>query len=81
MPEETAVRNKVNSHVSLVKRHFSTLADSFDYGKWNRYCIMVYDCTKIITGYKTSYFPGTKCSNRNKSSLYTRKSWTTISIL
>ena len=55
----TAVRNKVNSHVSLVKRHFSTLADSFDYGKWNRYCIMVYDCTKIITGYKTSYFPGT----------------------
>lgn len=55
----TAVRNTVNSHVSLVKRHFSTLADSFDYGKWNRYCIMVYDCTKIITGYKTSYFPGT----------------------
>lgn len=55
----TAVRNTVNSHVSLVKRHFSTLADSFDYGKWNRYCIMVYDCTKIITSYKTSYFPGT----------------------
>ena len=54
-----AVVNKLNSHVKLVKSHFSTLADSFDYGKWNRYCIMVYDCTKIITGYKTSYFPGT----------------------
>ncbi len=55
----TAVKNIVNNHVKLVKSHFSTLADSFDYEKWNRYCIMVYDCTKIITSYKTSYFPGT----------------------
>lgn len=55
----TEVKNKVNNHVKLVKSHFSTLADSFDYGKWNNYCIMVYDCTKIITGYKNTYFPGT----------------------
>ena len=55
----TEVENKVNNHVKLVKSHFSTLADSFDYKKWNNYCIMVYDCTKIITGYKNSYFPGT----------------------
>lgn len=55
----TEVKNKVNNHVKLVKSHFSTLADSFDYKKWNNYCIMVYDCTKIITGYKNSYFPGT----------------------
>jgi len=54
-----AVRSKVNDHVTLVKRHLSTLAGSFDPGKWNNYCIMVYDCTKIITGYKNSYFPGT----------------------
>ena len=56
---KTEVRNKINNHVNLIKRHFSTLADSFDYGKWNNYCIMVYDCTKAITSYKTSYFPGT----------------------
>lgn len=53
------VVKKVNSHITLIKRHFSTLADSFDYGKWNRYCIMCYDCTKAITGYKTTYIPGT----------------------
>ena len=56
---KAAVISKVNSHVNLVKRHFSTLADSFDKDKWNRYCIMVYDCTKAITGYKTTYIPGT----------------------
>ena len=56
---KTEIRNKINNHVNLIKRHFSTLADSFDYGKWNNYCIMVYDCTKAITSYKTSYFPGT----------------------
>ena len=55
----TAVKNKVNNHVKLVKSHFSTLADSFDYGKWNNYCIMVYDCTRAITGYKNTYIPGT----------------------
>ncbi len=54
-----AVQKIVNDHVTLVKRHLSTLAGSFDPGKWNNYCIMVYDCTKIITGYKNSYFPGT----------------------
>ncbi len=53
------VRSKVNNHVSLVKKHFNTLAGSFDPGKWNNYCIMVYDCTRIITGYKNTYFPGT----------------------
>ncbi len=54
-----AVQKKVNDHLNLVKRHLSTLAGSFDPGKWNNYCIMVYDCTKIITSYKNSYFPGT----------------------
>ena len=49
-----AVQKKVNDHSTLVKRHLSTLAGSFDPGKWNNYCIMVYDCTKIITGYKNS---------------------------
>ncbi len=46
------VLSKVNNHLNLVKRHFATLADSFDAAKWNRYCIMVYDCTKAITAYK-----------------------------
>ena len=49
------VLNKVNTHINLVKKHFSTLADSFDYGKWNRYCIMCYDCTKAITSYRQGY--------------------------
>lgn len=49
------VLNKVNTHINLVKRHFSTLADSFDYEKWNRYCIMCYDCTKAITSYRQGY--------------------------
>ena len=56
---QAAVRRTLNNHVALVKRHLSTLAGSFDPGKWNNYCIMVYDCTRIITGYKNSYFPGT----------------------
>lgn len=56
---KAAVRKIVNDHLNLVKRHLNTLAGSFDPGKWNNYCIMVYDCTKIITSYKTSYFPGT----------------------
>ncbi len=56
---KAAVQKIVNSHSTLVKRHLSTLAGSFDPGKWNNYCIMVYDCTRIITGYKNSYFPGT----------------------
>ncbi len=56
---KAAVQKTVNNHVTLVKRHLSTLAGSFDPNKWNNYCIMVYDCTKIITGYKNSYFPGT----------------------
>ena len=53
------VLKNVNAHVSLVKKHVSTLAGAFDDGKWSSYCIMSYDCTKAITGYKTSYFPGT----------------------
>lgn len=56
---KAAVQKIVNDHLKLVKRHLNTLAGSFDPGKWNNYCIMVYDCTKIITGYKNSYFPGT----------------------
>ncbi|MCI9017052.1 MAG: hypothetical protein HFJ53_07830, partial [Clostridia bacterium] len=62
-PDTTAGRaevvKKVNTHVNLVKRHFSTLADSFNYKKWNNYCIMVYDCTRAITSYKNTYIPGT----------------------
>ena len=62
-PHTTAGRNEImkilNNHLTLVKRHFSTLAGTFDSERWNNYCIMVYDCTKIITGYKTSYLPGT----------------------
>ena len=53
------VLKNVNAHVSLVKKHVSTLAGGFDDGKWSSYCIMSYDCTKAITGYKTTYFPGT----------------------
>ena len=56
---KAAVQKIVNDHLNLVKRHLNTLAGSFDPGKWNNYCIMVYDCTRIITGYKNSYFPGT----------------------
>lgn len=51
--------NKVKNHTNLVKKHFTTLSGSFDSGRWNNYCIMVYDCTRIITGYKTTYIPGT----------------------
>lgn len=53
------VLRNVNEHVSLVKKHVSTLAGAFDDGKWSSYCIMSYDCTKAITGFKTTYFPGT----------------------
>ncbi len=53
------VVKKVNTHVNLVKRHFTTLAGGFDSEKWNRYCIMAYDCTKAITGYKQTVIPGT----------------------
>ena len=53
------VVNKAKAHVELVKRHFTTLAGAFDSGKWNNYCIMVYDCTRAITGYKNTYIPGT----------------------
>lgn len=49
------VESKVKAHSTLVKRHFTTLAGSFDSGKWNNYCIMCYDCTKGITGYRESY--------------------------
>lgn len=46
------VRSVINNHVTLAKRHFTVLAGGFGSLKWNNYCIMVYDCTKIITGYK-----------------------------
>lgn len=48
------VRNVINNHVTLVKRHFTVLAAGFGSLKWNNYCIMCYDCTKIITGYRES---------------------------
>lgn len=58
-PETAAGRaevvSKVKAHSTLVKRHFTTLAGSFDSGKWNNYCIMCYDCTKGITGYREGY--------------------------
>lgn len=46
------VRSVINNHVTLAKRHFTVLAGGFGSLKWNNYCIMVYDCTKIITGYR-----------------------------
>lgn len=53
---KTAILNAVKNHCILAKRHFSTLAGSFDtVNNWNNYCIMVYDCTKAITGYRQSY--------------------------
>ena len=54
-----AIENIVKQHCALVKRQFTTLAGTFDSERWNNYCIMVYDCCKVITGYKTSYIPGT----------------------
>lgn len=53
---KTTIRNAVNNHSTLVKRHLGTLAGSFDtVNNWNSYCIMVYDCTKAITGYRQGY--------------------------
>lgn len=56
---QNTVRNLVNNHVALIKRQFDTMAGSFHVESWNNFTIMVYDTVKTITGYKTSYFPGT----------------------
>lgn len=56
---QNTVKNHVNNHVALIKRQFDTMAGSFHVESWNNFTIMVYDTVKTITGYKTSYFPGT----------------------
>lgn len=56
---QNTVKNIVNNHSKLVKRQFETLAGTFHVESWNNFTIMVYDTVKTITGYKTSYFPGT----------------------
>lgn len=52
---QKVVRNIINNHVTLAKRHFTVMAGGFGSLKWNNYCIMVYDSTRIITGYRESY--------------------------
>lgn len=56
---QNTVKNHVKNHVALIKRQFDTMAGSFHVESWNNFTIMVYDTVKTITGYKTSYFPGT----------------------
>ncbi|MCI8394371.1 MAG: hypothetical protein HFH86_02680 [Bacilli bacterium] len=56
---QNTVRNHVKNHSALIKRQFDTMAGSFHVESWNSFTIMVYDTVKTITGYKTSYFPGT----------------------
>ncbi len=62
-PDTTAgqntVKNIVNNHIKLIKRQFDTMAGTFHVESWNNFTIMIYDTVKTITGYKTSYFPGT----------------------
>lgn len=56
---QTTVKNIVKNHSNLIKRQFDTLAGSFQVESWNNFTILVYDTCKTITGYKTSYLPGT----------------------
>lgn len=56
---QNTMKNIVNAHSALIKRQFDTLAGSFHVESWNNFTIMVYDTVKTITGYKTSYIPGT----------------------
>ena len=56
---QNTVRNHVKNHSNLIKRQFDTMAGSFHVESWNSFTIMVYDTVKTITGYKTTYFPGT----------------------
>lgn len=56
---QNTVKNLVKNHSNLVKRQFDTLAGSFQVESWNNFTIMIYDTVKTITGYKTSYLPGT----------------------
>lgn len=71
---KNVVRNTINNHVTLAKRHFTVLAGSFGSLKWNNYCIMVYDCTKIITGYRQGYITigGTKIPTGKVVPVYTQ---------
>lgn len=71
---QKAVRNVINNHVTLAKRHFRVMAGGFGSLKWNNYCIMVYDCTKIITGYRESYITigGTKIPTGRIVPVYTQ---------
>lgn len=56
---QDTIKNIVNAHSRLVKRQFETLAGTFHVQTWNNFTIMIYDTCKTITGYKTSYLPGT----------------------
>lgn len=56
---QNTVRNHVMNHSNLIKKQFDTMAGSFHVESWNSFTIMVYDTVKTITGYKTTYFPGT----------------------
>lgn len=56
---QATLKNTIKNHSALVKRQFDTLADSFHVESWNNFTIMIYDTCKTITGYKTTYFPGT----------------------
>lgn len=56
---QKSMQDIVNNHSKLIKRQFETLAGSFHVESWNSFTIMVYDTVKTITGYKTTYFPGT----------------------
>ncbi len=56
---QNTIRNIVNAHSTLIKRQFDTLAGSFHVESWNNFTILVHETVKTITGYKTSYLPGT----------------------
>lgn len=56
---QNTVKNHIKNHTALIKRQFDTMAGTFHVESWNSFTIMVYDTVKTITGYKTSYFPGT----------------------
>lgn len=56
---QTSMKNIVKNHSNLVRRQFNTLAGTFHVENWNSFTILVYDTVKTITGYKTSYLPGT----------------------
>jgi len=46
----------LNNHGNLVKNHLTTLAGTFDRGKWNNYCMKINDTNRILT--KSTNIPG-----------------------